>query len=168
MQSKSSTTSWAVLGRLSPAGWRGNLTSLLILSLVRQISSSGTSCGLTSSKNTWTYWSESAKGLQRQLRNWNISQMRKSWESWDSSFIPEKRSLGGVLAVCVHTWGEGVNKRESGISQWYPVGREHKLKHWKHFFLQGWLHTCIGCPQKLWTLYLWRYVKPDWAWLWTK
>jgi len=36
-------------------------------------------------------------------------------------FNLEKRSLRGVLSVCMNTWREGAKKTEPGSSHWYPV-----------------------------------------------
>lgn len=43
------------------------------------------SAGLPTGREIWTYWRESSKGPQIQLRDWRIFHMRKGWKSCDSS-----------------------------------------------------------------------------------
>lgn len=54
-------------------------------------------------------------------------------------------------------------------------GNGHKLEYRKthlnirkHFFflLQRWLNTGRGYPDRQWSLYPWRYPKPDLTWSW--
>ena len=41
------------------------------------------SSGLPSTREIERYWRESSEGPLRQWRDWNISYIRKGWESWD-------------------------------------------------------------------------------------
>ncbi|KAK4823401.1 hypothetical protein QYF61_001775 [Mycteria americana] len=48
----------------------------LCSALVRPIWSAGSTAGLLSTRETWTYWSKSTEGPLRGLGDWSISHMR--------------------------------------------------------------------------------------------
>ena len=50
---------------------------------VRLIWGAGSRTELSSTREIWTYWRKSSKGLQRRLTDWSVSHKSKGWESWD-------------------------------------------------------------------------------------
>lgn len=118
---------WAALGKTASRSREGILP--LCSGLVRQIWSAGTSASLPSTIETWTYWWESSKGPQRQLRDWSIWHTRRGWRSWDSSACRRQGSEGSYQ--CVQIPEGGVKKMAPGSSWWYPAtGQESMDINW--------------------------------------
>lgn len=58
--------------------------------------------------DTWTYWQEFDKGLQKWWRDWRTSEGR-CWESW-----AWKKGGWAIVPMSISTWREGAKKMESG------------------------------------------------------
>lgn len=123
---------WTVCG---PTGWKAALQGRPYRpwwtpswTLVRQIKSSWSSAGFPSTRDTWTYWSESRVGPQMCLRNWSICQGEAEREG---TIQPgQEKAQGDLIHVYKYLVG-GVKKMEPEFSQWCSVtGEEAKGTNW--------------------------------------
>ena len=84
-----------------------------------------------------------------------------------------KRRLRRNLKMPVNIWRVGVRKMGPDSFQWCPAtGQGATGTNWstgssvwtwgRTSSLWGWRST--GCPERLWSLLLWRYSKPTWTW----
>lgn len=93
----------------------------------------------------------------------------KGWEIWDSSAWRTEDWGGWISCMLIHTWKEEV--KWIGLFSAVPSDRtssiDYKLKHKKSYttknLLWKWQSTGTGCSEKLWNLFLWRYLKPTWT-----
>ena len=99
----------------------------LCSALLRTPWSSASSSGLLS---TWTPLRKSSEGQGGWLRGWNISAMRKGWESWDCSAW--SRESSGAPIMYRNTWREDANRMERGTywqdqRQWAQTECQERL-----------------------------------------
>lgn len=103
------TVSWAASGELFPTGW-GRWSS---------------------TRERWSYLGENSKEPLQWLADWNISFVRKGWESWNSLVW---RRLGGgwISLMCTNTLKEAVKtkgvknlssctREEWSVIRWYKL-----------------------------------------------
>lgn len=130
----------------------------------------GSSSGLISSVKTGNWWRQSSRRLQRWWGACSISLMRKICGIQDCSAW---RRLGGDL-INARKYLKGMSQvNEARLFSVVPSDRIrskwHKLKHGKFHtnmrktsLLWG-DSTGTGCPEKWWSLLLWRYSRPTWT-----
>lgn len=68
----------------------------------------------------------------------------------------ENRPRLSSVVASDRTWGNGHKSKY----------RKFHLKKESIFLQWRQLNTDSGCPQRLWSLYSWRYFKPNWTWSW--
>lgn len=95
-------------------------------------------------------------GPQFCLKSWSIIQLRRDWESRDCTAWRREGFLEDYIPVYKYLWCQ---TRGSG----------HKLKHIKFkqntkttFLLWAWTNTAKGCPERQWSVYVWRCTKLVW------
>ena len=147
----------------------GDSATLLWWELTWSLASSS---GALSTGKTWTCWSRSRGGPQKWSEGWNISPMRKGWESWGL----KKRLWGDLIAAFQYLKGAYKKDRErlfTRVCSDRTRGNVFKLKEgrftWdirKKCFTMRWWDTGTGCPEKLWMPPPWQSWRPGWMGLW--
>lgn len=68
-----------------------------------------------------------------------------------------------LLSICLLLGP--IDRRQSWLNSFYQVPLKHMKFHLnirKCCLPSGWLNMGTGFPERLWTLHLWRYSKPNW------
>lgn len=102
------------------------------------------------------------------------SHIRRGWESWECSHW---RRQGSGVYPCVqipngkewrwgsqtlHNSGHWQDKRQRAQVKTHEILRTRK-----HFFTDSVIKHKNELAERLWSFYLWRYLKPEWTWSWT-
>lgn len=121
-------------------------------------------------QNYWSGVQEIARKLSRELGHFSYE------EGWDCSAW---RRVGSAQTSLMYTYTCWEEVRETGpVSfQWCSVTRDNRhnviykklpLNIGANLLLSGWSNISIVCLVRLWSLYLWSYLKSDRTWLWGK
>ena len=113
----------------SVASGLGEVIILICSALMRHIWSAGSSCGVPGARDMWRYWKQYSKGSRRWLKDWNIPDIRKGWESWDFSAWRREDSRRSYQCIWIP---EGKVERKWSQALFSDVqwqGKRHKLKH---------------------------------------
>jgi len=149
----------------------------IYLALVRPHLSAGSSYGLPSTRETWTYWTESSEGPKKQWKNWRISPVRKGWENRDRSAY-RREGLWEHISICTNTQRKGAKNTEySQLStlvprartrgRWHELeDREFPLNIRKHFFGVQVPEYWHRLPREAVESLAGRYSEADWTWAW--
>lgn len=113
-----------------------------------------------------------------------VAQKRQQYSQWDSA--PDQHTgmqeptIAQVLACkafCISIISKYLKRkcqedRARLLSVWSSDrkrGSGHKLEHGMFLWMQGkpsllwgWRSTRTGCPERVWSLLLWKYLKPVW------
>lgn len=126
--------------------------------------SSEASSGLPSTRDVWIYWGSCHT---REQGLFSLEKRRLRGRGWGVDLI-------NVCKYLTRGNGEEGARFLSVVTTNRTRGNEHKQKRfpiwnpiWTLFLLSGWSNTGTGCPEKLLSLHLWRYSKPNRTQPWT-
>ena len=96
--------------------------------------------------------------------------MRKGWETWGCS-VWRRKDREDLLNTYKYlmSGSQMDGARLFSVSSSRAKGNRHKIKHKnfhtnvrKKLFIWGWQNTGTGCPERLWSLFLWGCSKSFW------
>lgn len=144
---------------------------LLYSVLVRpNVGNTVSSSRLHTMRDRWKYWREAKERPLRLWKGWNISHVKKGWESWDS-LAWKREGSGCITSMYANISRENIKKMEACSFQqslvtdngYKPKHRRNNLSIRKHFFCSEscWEQAQVD-PGWLWNLPPQRYSKVLW------
>lgn len=117
-----------------------------------------------------------AKGHQDDQGTGSTSPLRRGRDCW-ARLAWRRGGSGGILLVYINTWMDGAKSIESHCvfsgAQCQVKRQQAQTETWgsvwasgNAFALCGWWSPGTGCPERLWSLPLWRSSRADLTWSW--